>query len=413
MVRGIRRIAARKRDHHSGLAIDGGHYLVHGAKQADGFVFFDQRRIRDLHIVNSLPLILARNPEQTVLKNAVLRVIGVCPIFQHLNQRAFDVAVRDARDGSKRELLFGFRTLAEDVSVEVDLLQICEHSLPVLQNTERCADANNVFLRVLWVVQNQIGKVDVGVIVDFSRKIFAGQGGCLELARDRFTLLSDCRFLFIGQNKPQLPHVVKRIADLMGDSEGDEDVGSEVAVHMGVQIGAEFVFSPNIGLEDGFLLGQMIVFRLAHERLGDGRHGCFLLDASIRPDICDLGIAQTENPESAVLAVDVGGDFALYGLHSVGIEGKRQTADRRKVPDEVAGVMIGRLQIVKETIVPVPVKIDNHILFVVEKKASEVIHKPSCPMVRKQPCMLLARSGCKAVCGLFLFVIQKSPQAQF
>ena len=273
--------------------------------------------------------------------------------------------------------VFGFDSLAEDVAVQIDLLQIRENGLTILQHSQRDADLHDVIRSVGEVVQDQVGEIDEGVVVYFSGEILARQRGIGKLTGHLFALRADLLFLTVRENESEFAHVVERIADLMCDAERDQDVRRQVAVHMRVQVAAEFVLTADIGLEDGFLHAVAVVFGLAHQRLGDGGNGRLALDPPIGKNIGDLCSAEAQDPHIPVVAIDVRRDLAADHLQALVVDGERQLADGCEIPDQVAGMMIRCLHLIEETVIVVAVQIDDHIFFIIQIKPAEAFHNIS------------------------------------
>ncbi len=188
----------------------------------------------------------------------------------------------------------------------------------------------------------------------------------------------DPYLLRIGEHKAELSDVVEGIPDLVGNAECDQDVRGEVSVHVGVQITPELDLPADVGLEDGLRLVVAVVLGLAHQGLGDGRDRGLPLNSAVRPDVGDLRVPEPKNVDLPVLPVDVGGHLAPDHLQSLLIHRQGKVTDGCEVPDQVPGVVIRRLQLIEESVLlspaPLQVQVQDHILFVVQKKAAKVLH---------------------------------------
>ena len=117
-----------------------------------------------------------------------MRVGRLFPVVQHLSDRPGDIRVGNVAVSVKRDLVPGRLSLGEHVAVEVDLFQIGEHRLTVLQNRQGRADLGDIVGGV-GIVEDQVGKVEKGVVVDLPREVLAGQGGMDEALGDLLTAL--------------------------------------------------------------------------------------------------------------------------------------------------------------------------------------------------------------------------------
>ena len=82
-------------DENARLAIDCRHYLMNLNQHIQRLIFLHQRCVADFNILNSLPAVLPRNPEKTVLKNRIVPVFRVFAVTQHLPQIVPDIGVRN------------------------------------------------------------------------------------------------------------------------------------------------------------------------------------------------------------------------------------------------------------------------------------------------------------------------------
>ena len=85
----------------------------------------------------------------------------------------------------------------------------------------------------------------------------------------------------------------------------NQQVRGQIGIHVGVQVRPELALPENVGLDDGFGDVQLIILRLAHQRLREGGDGRFHLDAPVRIDIGHLCPAEAENIDLFVVCRDV------------------------------------------------------------------------------------------------------------
>ena len=159
----------------------------------------------------------------------------------------------------------------------------------------------------------------------------------------------------------------------MADAESDQHVRLQIRAHVRVQIRAELAVVEDIGLDDRFHLVQTVVARLAHEHLGDGGDGGLALHRAVGADVRDLGVAEPEDPDPAVVAVHIAGDRAADDLKAVLVLTQRQAAERGEIRDEVSRAVVGRAQRIVQRHA-VAQQIDYDVLFLVQKKPSERLH---------------------------------------
>ena len=152
---------SQKPQQNSRLLGNGRHDGVYLLQHRRGALFFDKGRVRDLRVAHPLPRVAAGYPQQLVLKERIILVSRILPIPQDLQHSPADVRVRDLRDlvrGGLHEI-FRLLPLCKDIPVQIHLLKIRKHGLPVLQNSERPPDPRNIVGGVLRIVQNQISKI--------------------------------------------------------------------------------------------------------------------------------------------------------------------------------------------------------------------------------------------------------------
>ena len=148
---------------------------------------------------------------------------------------------------------------------------------------------------------------------------------------------------------------------------------------MRVQVRAEFVLAPYIGLYDRPSDVEPVILGLAHQRLGDRRNVRLHLDSSVRIDIGHLRVPEPENIEQPVVTVNIARHCPADDQKAVFAFGEREAAERRQVPDQVPGPVIGRREEEAHDSLFVchaflPVQIYDHIFFFIQVKALKPLH---------------------------------------
>ena len=126
----------KEADQHAGLLQNLRHHLVHLFQHMKRLILLHQRGIADLHILNSLPLILPGNPQKLILKNGILRVVRIFPVPDHLLQCNAHVLVRNSGNILQTNLLCALFSLCKNIAVQIYLFQIRKHCLSILQNRQ-------------------------------------------------------------------------------------------------------------------------------------------------------------------------------------------------------------------------------------------------------------------------------------
>ena len=317
---------------------------MHLGQHRRGALSFDQGRVRDLRVGDPLCLIAAGDPQELVLEERIIPVIRVLPVRQDLHDSPADIVVGDLPDltGVERHRILRARSFTEDVSIQIHLLQVRKDRLPVLEDRQRPADPRYVEGGVLRVIEDQVGKIHKSIVVDPPRHILAGQAAVTVLLCRDLPPPSQLLLLLPAASKPQFFYIIERIPDLMADPQCDQNIRMQIGVHVGVQVRAEFVLTPDICLDDRPLLVQPVVLGLAHQRLGNGRDLRLHLHSSVRIDVGHLGIPQPENVDQPVVAVDIARHRSPDHQKAVLSLRERQPAERRQVPDQISGAVVGR-----------------------------------------------------------------------
>ena len=362
-----------KAQRHARLARDGRHHGVHLAQHARRVNLLAERRVGDLRVVDAVALIAARDPEELVLEKRVVPIIRVFGVFEHLPQRAGNVGVGDREIARQRDRTRARDALCEHIAIEIDLLQIREHRLPVLRHGEGVADLRDVIGRVRGVIQYEGGEIDKAVVVDLAVQVLAGEGGACKPGCRFGAVGLQLRALLIRYAQTEFFDVVQGIADLVADAERDQHVRFQICAHVRVEVGAEFAVFEDVGLDDGLRLAQTVAARLAHEHLGDGRNGGLELHGAVGKDVRDFRVSHAEDPESPVLAVDVAGDRAADDLQPVLVLAQRQGTQRRKIRDEISRAVVRRAQQTAQRLT-VTEQLHHDILFFVQIELSEPLH---------------------------------------
>ena len=159
----------------------------------------------------------------------------------------------------------------------------------------------------------------------------------------------------------------------MADAERNQHVRLEIAVHVRVQVGAEFAVIEEIGLHDRLRHAEAVIPRLAHQHLRDRGNRGLHLHAAVREDVRDLRVAHAEDIKPPVLPVHIAGNLAADDLESGFIEGERQLAELRQIRDQVAAVVVRRAQAVAKTLA-LHRELHHDVLFLVQIKLTESLH---------------------------------------
>ena len=179
--------------------------------------------------------------------------------------------------------------------------------------------------------------------------------------------------LFRRASQAQLLDIIIGIADLVHDGQRDQQIRRKDAVHVGVQVGAELAVAGNVGLDDGLADAQAVVLRLAHQRLGDGRHRGLQLHPAVWPDVGHLRVPQAKYVQPSVVAVVVAGHLAPDHLQAVFVLAGLKPAQPRQVGDQVARMVVGRANHVQQPLA-LHVQLHDDVLFPVQIEALEKDH---------------------------------------
>ena len=137
-------------------------------------------RVGDLKIAHSALLGTARDPQQLVLKQRQALVLRAFVVKNHLPDRRNDIRIGDIAVVFQLNFFVRDNALRENVAVEIYLLEICEHRLTVLEDSQRGADFRYVERRILKVVENEVGEVYKRVVVNFPGEVLAAQSAVFE-----------------------------------------------------------------------------------------------------------------------------------------------------------------------------------------------------------------------------------------
>ena len=332
-----------------------------------------KRGVGDLHIGDAVPTVFPRDPKQQILVEGVGAVAVIGPVQQDLPGVGAHLPVRQRLHADAAEGVLRLLRLGEDVAVEIDLLQIRKDGLAVLGDGQRVADAVQIPGRPLGIAEDQLGKVEKGVVVDAALAMLAGE---LEIAELSLGLHAPRlqRFQLRGRAfQPQLLDIVIRIADLVADAQGDEHVRRQDAVHVGVQVGAELAVGADVGLHDGLLQPQPVVLGLAHQGFGNGGDGGLQLHPAVGVDVGDLGAAEAQDIHLPVVAVVVTGDLPADDLQPVFVLLGVQGTEPGQVRDEVAGVVVRRADDVEKPLA-LHGQLHRDVLLPIQIKLSECDH---------------------------------------
>ena len=96
----------------------------------------------------------------------------------------------------------------------------------------------------------------------------------------------------------------------MVNSEGNQQIGVEVCVHMGVKVGSKLALAADVGFYERFFVVEAVVLCLAHQGFGNRRDIRLSLNFAVGIDVCNLGIGKAENIYLAVALVNIAGHFS-------------------------------------------------------------------------------------------------------
>ena len=151
-----------------------------------------------------------------------------------------------------------------------------------------------------------------------------------------------------------------------------------------MEIRAELAVAADICFDDRLFRAEAVILGLAHQGLGDGRDGGFQLDPAVRPDIGDLRIGQAEDIHPFVIPVEIAGDLIPDDLQPVFIQAGLQTAQPREVGDQVACMMVRRMDHIKQAF-SLQVQIHDQILLPVQIEPLKKDHRQSSFLLMKIP----------------------------
>ena len=197
-----------------------------GQHPDSGGILLDQCGVADLHIPDVPLLIFPSDPEKGVFIEGQILVAGILGIGKHPGQVVSHILVFQNAVVGQGDFSLRGDALGEHIPVQVQLFQVGKHRLGVLQNGKAGADALNVFRGIFGIAQDQIGKIQEGVVIDLPVPVFAPEArqiqGLLRLDPQR----GEGCLLGGGEGQLQLLDIVQGIADLMLDRQGNEDIGA-------------------------------------------------------------------------------------------------------------------------------------------------------------------------------------------
>ena len=345
---------------------------------------FDKTRTADLRIADSAGLIASCNPEQFGLEQRAVSVSGIVLIFQHLADHIDDIRIGNLFIPVDVYPAGHGYAAGEDVVVEIHLLKTGEHRLPVLEHSKAGPDLCNVVFAVLQIVQNQRGKVDIRIVIDFAVEIFSGQRAVTELLLCLLTLQHQGLHLFPGKPQIQLADIVQRVADLIHNPQGNQDIRRQNRIQMRMKIGAELAFGKDECFDNRLPLISRVILGLRHQCLGNRRNRSLHLDRSVGIHISHLGIGEAEHIHEAIVGIIVARHSAVDDQKVVLILAQREIAELCKIADEVSGTVVRCSQGIKK-LIAVHEKIDDDVFFLIEIEPSESLFHSSRPFFRSLP----------------------------
>ena len=333
-------------------------------------------RIGNFDVPDAPAAAASGDPQELVLEEAEGSVHGIQTVLLHLHQGGRDLSVGNGAVLFQVHRVVVGPGLGEDVAVEIDLFQVREDRLAVLEDGQGGPDPGNVVCGVVRVCQNEVRKVDEGVVVDPAGQVLALEGRIRKGLLCNASPLLQQGLLGTGASELQLFDVIEGIADLVEDPQGDQDIRVQVGVHVGVEVRSELIVPGNVGLDQGLPGPQTVVLGLAHQGLGDGRDGGLALYGPVGIDVGHLGVPQPEDVDGTVGVVDIAGDSAPDHLEAVFVEFQRKRAEAGQVGDEVSRGVVGSAQPVGK-IVSFHEQVHNDVFFLIKIKLAEGLHRQS------------------------------------
>ena len=364
---------SQKAEHDTRIPDNGGHAFMDLPQKRRCLVGLYQPGVGDFHVADPALLTASGDPEKFVLQQGKTGIVRVGAVFFHTDQRIGDLPVRHGLIFVQINRVVSGHALGKNIAVEVDLFQIGKDCLPVFEDGQGCPDEWNVIGGVIGVRQDEIREIDEGVVVDPPGQIFPPQGRIREALSGHSPPPGQDFFLLRCAAQLQFAYVVEGITDLVVDAQGDQDVGIQIRVHVGVEVCAEFIVPWNICLDQCVPGTQVIIFGLAHQGLGDGRNGGLPLYGSVGINIGDFGVAQPQDIDSPVGVVDIAGNLSPYYFETVLVEADRETAEVCQVGDQIARRVVGGAQhIGKRT--ALHEEVDDDVFFFIKIKMTESTH---------------------------------------
>ena len=116
-------------------------------------------------------------------------------------------------------------------------------------------------------------------------------------------------------------------------AQGNQDIGIQIGVHVGVKVSAELVISGNIGLDQRLPCAKIIALGLAHKGLRDGRDGGFAFNSTVGINICNFCVSKPQNIDCPVAVVDIAGNLSAHDFKPGVVKADGKTAEAGKVGD--------------------------------------------------------------------------------
>ena len=337
-----------------------------------GGILLHQGGVADLHILDMPLFVFPADPQEGIFVQCQPGELIPLGILQHPLQIMADVLILDPAEVRQVDLIIGGHALGEHIAVQVQLFQVGEHCLGFLQNGQRPSDAVDVLRGMGQVQQDQVCEVDEGIVIDLPLPVFSRQTGQIQPLLHFPALFLQKALLGIGKCQTQLFDVIKRIADLVLDGQGDEDIRTEIGVAVGMEVCGEFHFLPDIGLDQCLPEGKLVVLGLAHEGFCDGGDHGIDLNLAVRVDVRQLGSVQPENIDPLTVALDVAGNPARDDGSAIP-EGGLLPGDSRQIVDQIVRLMVDGMDGIRQHRT-VHAQSHHDILFLVQIEFSKVAH---------------------------------------
>ena len=94
-------------------------------------------------------------------------------VLAHFYSIGIYFAVGDPFEVDATERVVGWNPFCENISVQIYFFQICKNRLTVFRNGKGIANTADIIGSVLQVTQNQVRKIDEGIIINPALPVMA------------------------------------------------------------------------------------------------------------------------------------------------------------------------------------------------------------------------------------------------